>query len=348
MLPRLCPPVPPFHPAYPRAWFMQLDACLAVNGVTAQALMHDILLDALPAELRHMSAASSSSPQPYDDLCAAVLARYGETYRPLPGTREFRVSPTSTRAVPPGPQPSHDHDLPSPATTPPTSRQATSASIPAPDHPPDDVQEVPAATGHSTESSVFSTASAHGPSDVPAICTSSPTSTAHDTSDTSGSTTATSPHALEPAIDTDIVTPAVRPPIAEASTAMSNKPAFSTSTLCASCQQELPSDVQAYNQLRPNVRDAATMTENPEDHPPCLPQVDQTAYALPATQAYNPPAAPHTRSPSPTKLHSATTAAPSTSLSSTAHHTGISRAPSICSARLAARLHSTRQTMEQP
>ncbi|KAH7983000.1 hypothetical protein HPB52_008655 [Rhipicephalus sanguineus] len=272
MLPRLCPPVPPFHPAYPRAWFMQLDACLAVNGVTAQPLMHDILLDALPAELRHLSAASSSSPQPYDDLCAAVLARYGETYRPLPGTREFRVSPPSTRAVPPGPQPSHDHDLPSPATTPPTSRQATSASIPAPDHPPHEAQEVPAAIGHSTESSVFLTAAAHGPSDVPANCTSSPTSMAHDTSATSGSTTATSPHALEPAIDTDIVTPAVRPPIAEASSAMSNEPAFSTSTLCASCQQELPSsskspaaEVRAPNHQRPNLRDAATMTEASED-----------------------------------------------------------------------------------
>ncbi|KAH7972692.1 hypothetical protein HPB52_015556 [Rhipicephalus sanguineus] len=205
---------------------MQLNACLAVNGVTAQPLMHDILLDALPAELRHLSAASSSSPQPYDDLCAAVLARYGETYRPLPGTREFRVSPPSTRAVPPGPQASHDHDLPSPATTAPSSRQATSASIPAPDHPPDKIQEVPGAIGHSTERSVFSTASAHGPSDLPASCTSSPTSTAHDTSDTSGCTTATSPHALEPAVDMDIVTPAVRPPIAEASSAMSNEPAF--------------------------------------------------------------------------------------------------------------------------
>ncbi|KAH7943612.1 hypothetical protein HPB52_009472 [Rhipicephalus sanguineus] len=279
MLPRLCPPVPPFHPSYPRAWFWQLDACLAVNGVTAQPLMHDILLDALPAELRHLSTVSSSSPQPYDDLCAAVLARYGETYRPLPGTREFRVSPPSTRAVPPGPLPSHDRDLPSPATTPPTSRPATSASIAAPDHLPDEVQEAPAAIDQSTEKSVYSTASAHGPSDVPAICTSSPTSMAQDTSPTSGSTTATSPHALEPAIDTDIVTFAVRPPIAEASSAMSNEPAFSTSSLCASCQQELPSsskspaaDVQAHNQLRPNVRDAATMTENPEDHPPGLPQ----------------------------------------------------------------------------
>ncbi|KAH7955849.1 hypothetical protein HPB52_004315 [Rhipicephalus sanguineus] len=291
MLPRLCPPVPPFHPAYPRAWFMQLDACLAVNGVTAQPLMHNILLDALPDELRHLSAASSSSPQPYDDLCAAVLARYGATYRPLPGTREFRVSPPSTRAVPPGPQPSHDRDLPSPATTPPTSRQATSASIPAPDHPPDEVQEVPAAIGHSTESSVFSTASAHGPSDVPAICTPSPTSMAHDTSATSGSTTATSPHALEPAIDTDILTSAVRPPIAEASPAMSNEPAFSTSTLCASCQQELPSssksptaDVQAHNQLRPHLRDAGTMTEAPEDDMRAgSPMAEQAAHVTPAT-----------------------------------------------------------------
>ncbi|KAH7972763.1 hypothetical protein HPB52_016745 [Rhipicephalus sanguineus] len=328
MLPKLCPPVPPFHPIYPRAWFMRLDAILAVNGIKAQPMMHAVLLNALPVELCHLAAKSSSSPRPYDDLCAAG-------------------------AGPIGPEPSLDQDFTSPATIPPTSRPATSASIPAPDHPPDEVQEVPAAIGHSTERSVFSTASAHGPSD--SICTSSPTSTVHDTSDTSGSTTATSPHALEPGIDTDIVTPAVRPPIAEASPVMSNKPAFSTSTLCASCQQELPSsskspaaDVQAHNQLRPNVRDAATMTENPEDHPPCLPQVDQTAYALPATQAYNPPAAPHSRSPSPTKLHSATTAAPSTSLSSTAHHTEISRATSICSARLAARLHSTRQTMEQP
>ncbi|KAH7961498.1 hypothetical protein HPB52_009451 [Rhipicephalus sanguineus] len=155
MLPSLCPPVKPFHPAYPRAWFMQLDAILALNGITAQPMMHAVLLQALPVELHHLAAATTSSPQPYDDLCAAVLARYGETYRPLPGTP-----------------------------------------------------------------------SAHGPSDLPAICTSSPTSTAHDTSDTSGSTTATSPHALEPAIDTDIMNPAVRPPIAEASSAMSNEPAL--------------------------------------------------------------------------------------------------------------------------
>ncbi|KAH7982865.1 hypothetical protein HPB52_007719 [Rhipicephalus sanguineus] len=159
-----------------------------------------------------------------DDLCAAVLACYGQTYRPLPGSREFQISPPSQGAGPTGLQPFLDQDFTSPATTHPTSRPATSASIPAPDHPPDEVQEVPAAIGHSTERSVFSTASAYSPSD--SICTSSPTSTVHDTSGTSGSTTATSPHALEPGIDTDIVTPAVRPPIAEASLVMSNKPAF--------------------------------------------------------------------------------------------------------------------------
>ncbi|KAH7957570.1 hypothetical protein HPB52_020222 [Rhipicephalus sanguineus] len=253
MLPSLCPPAKPFHPAYPGAWFMQLDAILALNGITAQPMMHAVLLQALPVELHHLSAASFSSPQPYDDFCAAVLARYGETYRPLPGTREFRISPPSTRAVPPGPQPSHDHDLPSLATTSPTSHEATSASIPAPDHPPDEVQEVPAAIGHSTETSVFSTASAHG------------------------STTATSPHAMESAIDRDIVTPAIRPPIAEASPAMmSDEPVFpSASTLCASCQQRpaspsqfLAAEVPALNHRWPNLRDAATMTDAPEDDVP--------------------------------------------------------------------------------
>ncbi|KAH7942710.1 hypothetical protein HPB52_000201 [Rhipicephalus sanguineus] len=294
MLPSLCPPVKPFHPAYPQAWFMQLDAILALNGITAQPMMHAVLLQALPVELNHLASATTYSPQPYDDLCAAVLARYGETYRPLPGTREFRVSPPSTRAVPHGPQPSHDHDLPSPATTPPTSRQATSASIPAPEHPPDEVQEVPAASGHSTESFVFSTASAHGPSDVPAICTSSPTSMAHDTSAASGSTTATSPHALESAIDRDIVTPAIRPPIVEASPAMiSDEPVFlSTSTLCASYQQRpaspsqsLAAEVPALNHRWPNIRDAATMTDAPEDDVPGQHTPELTAYDTPATEA---------------------------------------------------------------
>ncbi|KAH7944195.1 hypothetical protein HPB52_016991 [Rhipicephalus sanguineus] len=181
MLPRVCPPVKPFLPAYPRAWFVQLDAILAVNGVTAQPLMHDILLDALPAELRHLSAASSSSPQPYDDLCAVVLARYGETYRPLPGTLEFRVSPPPTRAVPHGPQPSHDHDLPSPAMSLSSSRPATSAAVPGPDHPPDEAPNVAAAFDQSATRCIPSPPSADGPSGMAAIRMSSPTSTARDT-----------------------------------------------------------------------------------------------------------------------------------------------------------------------
>ncbi|KAH7955750.1 hypothetical protein HPB52_003621 [Rhipicephalus sanguineus] len=84
MLPSLCPPVKPFNPAYPRAWFLQLDATLAMNGVTAQPLMHAVLLSVQPVELRHLAAASTARPQLYDDPCAAVLACYGETYRPPP------------------------------------------------------------------------------------------------------------------------------------------------------------------------------------------------------------------------------------------------------------------------
>ncbi|KAH7956588.1 hypothetical protein HPB52_010878 [Rhipicephalus sanguineus] len=301
MLPRLCPPVPPFHPAYPRAWFMQLDACLAVNGVTAQPLMHDILLDALPAELRHLSAASSSSPQPYDDLCAAVLARYGETYRPLPGTREFRVSPPPTRAVPPGPQPSRDRDLPCPATSLSTSRPATSAVVPGPDDPPDDVQdptpEVPApddvaaAIDQSATSRVSSTPSADGPSGMPAIRPSSLSSPAHDTFLTSASTLATFPHDLQ--ADTDNLPPAVRPSIAEVSpSTIPERDLPSTSELCVSCQQRSASPstspaaaVRAPHQLRPNMRDAATMTESPEDDMPLSSKAAPHANVTPATTA---------------------------------------------------------------
>ncbi|KAH7957325.1 hypothetical protein HPB52_017661 [Rhipicephalus sanguineus] len=271
MLPRLCPPVPPFHPAYPRAWFMQLDACLAVNGVTAQPLMHDILLDALPDELRHLSAASSSSPQPYDDLCAVVLARYGETYRPLPGTHDFRVSPPPTRMVAPGPQPSHDLDLPSPATSLSTSSPATSAVVPAPDDPPDDVA---AAIDQSATKRVSSAPSADGPSGMPTIRPSSLSSPVHDTSLTSASTLATLPHDLE--ADTDNLTPAVRLSLAEVSPSTVSEHDFSpTSKLCASCQQRPASrstsaaaEVRAPYQVRPHLQDAATMTEAPEDDMP--------------------------------------------------------------------------------
>ncbi|KAH7942722.1 hypothetical protein HPB52_000385 [Rhipicephalus sanguineus] len=291
MLPRLCPPVPPFHPAYPRAWFMQLDACLAVNGVTAQQLMHNILLDALPSELRHLSAASSSSPLPYDDLCAAVLARYGETYRPLPGTREFQVSP-ATRAVLPGPQPSHDGELPSPAMSLSRSRPATSAAVPAPDHPPDEVPNVAAAFDQSATRCIPPPPSADGPSGMPAIRTSSPTSTARDTSEPSDSTTATLQHSLES--DTDIAPSAIRSPIVadSPSSSINHHHVSTTSTLCASCQQRpaltsqsTAAEVGAPNQHRPNLRDAATMTEASEDELPGSPMAEQPAHATPAAKA---------------------------------------------------------------
>ncbi|KAH7968289.1 hypothetical protein HPB52_007607 [Rhipicephalus sanguineus] len=301
MLPRLCPPVPPFHPAYPRAWFMQLHATLAVNGVTAQPLMHDILIDALPAELRHLSAASSSSPQPYDDPCVPVLAGYGETYRPLPGTREFQVSPP-TRAVPPGPQSSHDRDLPSPATSLSTSRPTTSAAVPAPDDPPDDVQvptpEVPApddvaaAIDQSAPRCVSSMPSADGPSGMPAIRPSSLSSPALDTSLTSASTLATLPHDLE--ADTDNLSPAVRASLAEVSpSAVSEHDLSPTSKLCASCQQRPASpwmsttaEGRAPYQLRAHLQDAATMAEAPEDDMPAgSPMAEQATHVTPATSA---------------------------------------------------------------
>ncbi|KAH7935583.1 hypothetical protein HPB52_009991 [Rhipicephalus sanguineus] len=214
---------------------MGLDAILVVNGVKAHPLMHAVQLNTLPVELRHLAAAPSSSPRPYDDLCAAVLACYRQTYRPLPGSREFHISPPSQGAVPAGSEPALDQGLSPPATTSCTSDSDTRASLPVPHHH-DKVEDASTSTDLSNTRCVFSTASAHGPSGVPAICTSSPTSTAYDTSDTSGSTTATSPHALESAIGTDIVTPAIRPPIAEASPAMMfNEPAFSsTSTRSAS------------------------------------------------------------------------------------------------------------------
>ncbi|KAH7981803.1 hypothetical protein HPB52_001113 [Rhipicephalus sanguineus] len=269
---------------------MQLDATLAVNGVTTQPLMHDILLDALPAELRHLSAASSSSPQPYDDICAAVLARFGETYRPLPGTREFQVSPP-TRAVPPGPQPSHDGELLSPAMSLSRSRPATSAAVPAPDHPPDEVQNVAAAFNQSATRCIPSPPSADGPPGMPANRTSSPTSTARDTAEPSDSTTAT----LQPALglDTDIAPSAIRSPIvADSPSSSIGHHVSTTSTLCASCQhrpaltsQSTAAEVGAPNQHRPNLRDAATMTEASKDELPGSPMAEQPAHVTHAAKA---------------------------------------------------------------
>lgn len=89
---------------------MQPDTILTLNGIKPQLTMHAILLNALLVELCHLAATSSSSLQPYDDLCSAVLACYRHIYRPPPGTHDFHVSPASQHALPTGPQPFIDHD----------------------------------------------------------------------------------------------------------------------------------------------------------------------------------------------------------------------------------------------
>ncbi|KAH7982435.1 hypothetical protein HPB52_005051 [Rhipicephalus sanguineus] len=182
---------------------MQLDAVLALNGITAQPMMHAALFQALPVELHHLAAATTSSPQPYDDLCAAVLARYGETYRPLPGTREFRFplrqrdryhparSPPMTATYLPG------YVLFQPLVRPPAQRfprrttsptmfQVPTPEVPAPEVPaPDDV---PAAIDQSATRCVFlrrPRPTVHQA--CPAIRPSSLSSPAHDTALTSAS-----------------------------------------------------------------------------------------------------------------------------------------------------------------
>ncbi|KAH7934843.1 hypothetical protein HPB52_001027 [Rhipicephalus sanguineus] len=291
MLLRLCPPVPPFRPAYPRAWFMRLDAILAVNDIKAQPMMHAVLLNALPVQLCHLAAESSSSPLPYNDLCAAVLACYGKTYRPLPWSREFQVSPPSQRAVPTGPQPYLDKDLTSPSTTPSTSDAPTGASIPASDHY-DEVKDAPTSTDLPTDRCVPSKPLYEGPSRVPATHTSSPTSIACDASEPSDPTTAT----LRPALESDayIAPPAICSPIVEdlSSSSVKHHHVSTTSTLCVSCQQRPASpsqstaaEVRAPNHQRPNLRDAATMTKASEDDLPGSPMAEQAAHVTPATSA---------------------------------------------------------------
>ncbi|KAH7971923.1 hypothetical protein HPB52_003863 [Rhipicephalus sanguineus] len=223
--------------------------------------------------------------QSYDDLCAAVLARYGETCRPLPRTREFRISPPSTRAVPIGLRPSFDNDRTPPATPLSTSRPATSAVVPAPD-------DVAAAIDQSTTRCGSSTPSADGPQGMPAIRPSSLPSPAPNTSLTSASTPATLQYEL--VSDTDMISSTVRSSVAEVSpSTISERDLSSTSKLCASCQQRPASpststatEVRAPCELQPHLRDAATMTEVPEDDMPAgSPMAAQAANVTPATSA---------------------------------------------------------------
>ncbi|KAH7983285.1 hypothetical protein HPB52_010615 [Rhipicephalus sanguineus] len=208
--------------------------------------MHAVLLNALPVELRHLAAASTSRPQPYDHLCAAVLACYGHTYRP------HWWSPCGTRRTAAFTRPRrHYIDYDAFYLVP-----ATGASIPVQGHH-DKVEDPPTSTDLPIERSVTL---AHHP-------TPSPTSTACDTAETSDSTTATLPRALES--DNVIVSSAVRHPITETSPSrMSHESDLpSTSTFCASWKKRLPSsskssaaEVPARDQQRPNFGDAAAMT----------------------------------------------------------------------------------------
>nr|XP_037276032.1 putative protein TPRXL [Rhipicephalus microplus] len=174
------------------------------------------------------------------------------------------VSTASQRALPTSPQPSIDRDRATPATTPPTSDPVARKSKSAPEHD-DQVDDAPTSTGFSTERGVPLEPANAGLSLVPATCTSSSTP---DNSGRSVFTTATSPHALEPAATTDIVVPAIRPPIAEASPSTvsedDSQPALTRRT---SCKQPLSptstspaAEVPARDMLRPNFRDAAGQT----------------------------------------------------------------------------------------
>ncbi|KAH7983463.1 hypothetical protein HPB52_012221 [Rhipicephalus sanguineus] len=178
------------------------------------------------------------------------------------------------------------------------------AAVPTPDEAPDDVQvptpEVPvpddvaAAIDQSATRYVSSPPSADGPSGMPAIRTSAPTSTARDTSEPSDSTTATLQHALES--DTDMAPSAIRSSTVEdsPSSSIDHHHVSTTSTLyiCASCQerpaltsQSTAAEVRAPNQHRPNLRDAATMTEASEDELPGSPMAEQPAHATPVAKA---------------------------------------------------------------
>ncbi|KAH8030541.1 hypothetical protein HPB51_008186 [Rhipicephalus microplus] len=248
MFPQLCPPVPPFQSTYPKVWFMQLDAVLAVNGITDQLLMHAILLDALPVELRHLAATSSTSPQPYDALCTAVLARSGNTYRPLPFTRTRHVSPASQSKVRTGPQPSIDRYLGTPASTTSTPDPVAETSTPAPDHD-REVENSPTATDLPSERYIPSEPPCRASSHVPATCTFSKKVTARDTEALAVSATtssdvsaSSSPQLL---VSSSTVPPAAPPPATGASNGLPGASPHSTRTSPASSRPPSASPLPA-------------------------------------------------------------------------------------------------------
>ncbi|KAH8039358.1 hypothetical protein HPB51_005688 [Rhipicephalus microplus] len=304
MFPKLCPPVPPFQSTYPKVWFMQLDAVLAVNGITDQLLMHAILLDALPVELRHLAATSSTSPQPYDALCTAVLARSGNTYRPLPFTRTRQVSPASQSKVRTGPQPSIDRFLGTPASTTSTPDPVAETSTPAPDHD-REVEDSPTATDLPFERYIPSEPPCGASSHVPATCTFSTKATARDTVAPPDSMTTSAGPADLPADSPPVPAPVeargttrtVDPeptvtlhaisfpctPVPAAQGLVDCRRLLTSSSMC-------PAGVRAPGNARLDVRDAVAMSWGPEGRTPGSPRVEHTVRAPTDAQLGHPPA----------------------------------------------------------
>ncbi|KAH7964392.1 hypothetical protein HPB51_027370 [Rhipicephalus microplus] len=269
MFPQLCPPVPPFQSTYPKVWFMQLDAVLAVNGITDQLLMHAILLDALPVELRHLAATSSTSPQPYDALCTAVLAHTGNTYRPLPFTRTRQVSQASQSKV------------------------RTETSTPAPDHD-REVEDSPTAADLPSERYIPSEPPCGASSHVPATCTFSTKATARDTVAPPDSTTTSAGPADLPADS-----PPVPVPVEARGTTrtVDPEPAVTLHAISFPCtlvpaaqglvycrrlltsSSMCPAGVRAPGHARLDVRDAVAMSGGPEGRTPGSPRVEHTVRA---------------------------------------------------------------------
>ncbi|KAH7943746.1 hypothetical protein HPB52_011318 [Rhipicephalus sanguineus] len=260
---------------------MQLDACLAVNGVTAQPIMHDVLLDAFrlscvicppcrpPARspmttsaLRCWPATARRTARYRGPVSSGFPLRQREWYHPArspPMTATYlpwlRLFPPLVRLT--------AQWFPRWTTHPtmfriprPRFPRPTTLLLPSTNPPRGAFLRRPLPTVH--QGRVVSRRS----------------SPVHDTSLTSASTLATLPHDLE--ADTDNLTPAVRPSLAEVSPSKVSEHDFSpTSKLCASCQRRpaLPStstaaEARAPYQLRAHLQDAATTTEAPEDDIP--------------------------------------------------------------------------------
>lgn len=186
MLPRLFPPVKAFNLSYSQALFTQLNAILALNGVTAPPVMHAVLLNAHPV------AASSFC---HVDLQPAAIRRLL-----CCGAGLLRRNIPVTSVEPPR--------VPSDAAVA-ASGTCRPAAFFQPRRPFLDYGPFYRGSGHrsiqsscsvtdlSTERFVSSQPSTRSTSRVPAFITPSLTSMARDTAGTSDSMTTTSSHTLE-------------------------------------------------------------------------------------------------------------------------------------------------------